>query len=400
MVAVSSHQHVRARGATTDVIFTFAWVTWEAAQRRGMNFSEDRLLLRLFDDSRVSRLLVADTARSRPIKVARDVLSRADPAHAFPATADRARHQPLRWRRDDPVSLRGAQRWVASYERSLRRAARRLAMERPAVITFHPLVAALGDFDWAGPVTYYAMDDWSAHPAKRPWWPLLEMAHAELRRRRQRVCAVSEAILQRIAPEGPAIVVPNGIEPAEWLAPGPAPAWLREARRPVLIYTGSLDSRLDRGWLAKLAAELPEASIHLVGRVLDAEHLGPLDRLPNVSIRPNVGREEIAATVAGADAGLLPHVATQLTEAMSPLKVYEYLAAGLPVAASDLEPVRHLGPRVALASPGGDFTAAVRRALALGRAPEEERQEFIAANSWARRHETILDFALGASPAR
>jgi glycosyltransferase involved in cell wall biosynthesis len=399
MVAVASHRHARARAATTDVIFTFAWVTWEAARRRGMNFSEDRLLLTLLDDARVRRLLVADTARSRPIKLARDLLSHADPADAFPASPDRAHHQPLRWRRDDPLSLRAARRSVAAYERSLRRAARRLGMERPTVITFHPLIAALGDFEWAGPVTYYAMDDWAAHPAKRPWWPLLDTAHDELRRRGRHVCAVSAAILQRIAPEAPSIVVPNGIEPAEWLAPGQAPAWLLEAGGPRLIYIGSLDGRLDRNWLATLATELPQASIHLVGRVLDAEHLAPLDRLPNVTIRPNVGREEIAATVAGADVGLLPHVATPLTEAMSPLKVYEYLAAGLPVAATDLEPVRDLGPRVALACPGGDFTGAVRRALALGRAREDERQEFIAANSWARRHETILDFALGASPA-
>jgi teichuronic acid biosynthesis glycosyltransferase TuaH len=402
MVVASPQTHSpgstsRVPSGTQDVVFTFAWVNWEAAQRRGMNFSEDRLLLRLFADARVRRLIVADTARSAPIKLARDLLERPRGDDGFPTTDARRRVQPLRWRRDDPAGPRAARRWVASYERTLRHAAGRMGMERPTIVTFHPLIAAFGDFAWAGPVTYYAMDDWASHPAKRRWRPLLTAAHAEIGARRRRVVAVSSAILELIRPTGPAIVVPNGIEPTEWTAVNEPPAWMADAPRPRLIYTGSLDGRLDRAWLTTLASALPEASIHLVGRVLDAEHLAALGTLPNVTIHPNVDRAAIAATVAGADLGLLPHVDTPLTRAMSPLKVYEYLAAGLPVAATDLEPVRTLGPRVALAPSGGDFTTAVRTALALGRASEDERQGFIAANSWERRHAQILDFALAPS---
>ena len=80
---------------------------------------------------------------------------------------------------------------------------------------------------------------------------------------------------------------------------------------------------------------------------------------------------------------------------MSPLKLYEYLAAGLPVASVDLPPIRAVGSeRVVLCRKGGDFADAVAEALALGREDEEARREFIAANSWAKRHDELLDFAL------
>jgi hypothetical protein len=49
---------------------------------------------------------------------------------------------------------------------------------------------------------------------------------------------------------------------------------------------------------------------------------------------------------------------------------------------------------VALTEPGGDFSAAARRALDLGPAPEDERRGFIERNSWASRFDTVLDFAL------
>jgi glycosyltransferase involved in cell wall biosynthesis len=96
-----------------------------------------------------------------------------------------------------------------------------------------------------------------------------------------------------------------------------------------------------------------------------------------------------------ADVGLLPHVSSRLTEAMSPLKLMEYLAAGLPVAASDLTPVREVAdPRVVLVPASGDYPREVRAALAMGAASESDRLEFLDANSWRSRHEKVLDLAL------
>jgi teichuronic acid biosynthesis glycosyltransferase TuaH len=375
-----------------DVVFTFSWVTWESAQQRGMNMPEDRLLDTLLDHPGIRRLLVANTARSLPVKLARDL---ARPGRSgFPATPDRRLVQPLRLRRADPVRPDAARRWVATYERCLRRHAARLGLERPAIVTFHPLVAGFGDFAWAGPVTYYGIDQWSAHPAKQPWRAVFDAAHEGMRRRGVRVCAVSPAIVEEIAPTGPSLVAPNGVEPSEWLEPGPPPAWLRDRPGPHLLYTGSLDGRLDERWMAALAAAMPEARVHLVGRVMDAPHIDRLLRHPIVELHANVGRSEVAAIVAGCDAGLLAHVESPLTSAMSPLKVYEYLAAGLPVAATALPPVVGIDPRVVLVEPGGDAVGATRRALALGRAPEAERRRFIRDHAWSRRHEDILAFAL------
>jgi hypothetical protein len=78
---------------------------------------------------------------------------------------------------------------------------------------------------------------------------------------------------------------------------------------------------------------------------------------------------------------------------MSPLKLYEYLAGGVPVAALDLPPIRNVSPRVAIRD---DLTEAIAAALALGRAPEQERLEFAQANSWQHRQDPIVGMALAA----
>jgi len=107
-----------------------------------------------------------------------------------------------------------------------------------------------------------------------------------------------------------------------------------------------------------------------------------------------VPREEITAVLGGADVCLVPHRRTPLTESMSPLKLYEYLAAGRPVAATDLPPVRGIDDRVVLVADGEDFADAVARALELGPAGEDQRQEFLRKHAWRARHERILDLAL------
>ena len=126
--------------------------------------------------------------------------------------------------------------------------------------------------------------------------------------------------------------------------------------------------------------------------VVDTNHRG--DGEPNVHVFPPVDRPDLPGLVAAADVCLVPHVRTPLTEAMSPLKLYEYLAAGRPVAAVDLPPILGVSDRVSLATAGSSFLPAVEEALALGPASEDDRLAFILENDWKRRFELILDVAL------
>jgi teichuronic acid biosynthesis glycosyltransferase TuaH len=381
-----------------DVILALSFSTYGVSAARGFCFPEDRLVQTLLDHRGVARLLVADPFRSLPIMVARDLVAKPR-APAF-ASGERARlHRPARLRRADPVRPRAAARAAAAYERSLRRAADRMGLTRPAVIANHPFVAGFGSFEWAGPVTYYAWDDWRASEAHRRWWPAFEAAFAGIRETGRAVVAVSDAALERVAPIGPGAVVPNGLEPAEWMRPGPAPAWFCRLPRPRLLYVGSLQSRVDVTALRMVAAGLPSASVVLVGPLTEPDHFDELAAMPNVHIWPRVGRADVGGLVASADVCLLAHVRSELTEAMSPLKLYEYLAGGRPVVATDLPPVRGIDDRVLLVPAGGDYVAAVRRALALGSASEAERRAFVAANAWRHRHDEILSVVLRAGDA-
>jgi teichuronic acid biosynthesis glycosyltransferase TuaH len=377
-----------ADGGPRDVIFAFAYATWRTAVSRGMCFSEDRLVETLMAHPRVRRLMVVETPRSLPIKLVKDRLR---PPPAFPSARGVSLYSPVRLRRSDPVGVGALERSFGAWERGVRRAASRRGLERPALITTHPLVPGFADLEWADSVTFYAYDDLAASPPLRRWWPAYEEVYRRTRSRGHRVVAVSEAIIDRIAPSGPHAVVPNGVDPGEWLAPRRPPGWFAELPGPRLLYVGSLDSRVDVNQLVRTARSYPSASMVVVGPMLDEAHFAALGSEPNVLVHGPVARDGIVSLVSAADVCLIPHVRNALTEAMSPLKLYEYLAAGRPVAALDLPPIRNVSSRVVIED---ELVDAVAGALAVGPASEEERRSFAEEHSWRRRQERIVELAL------
>jgi len=378
-----------------DVVFTFTFETWSDAVARGMARPPDRLALTLLDHPDVRRLLVADPPRNVARRLAKRALGRA--GAPFPGDADHRQVQPSTWSRVDPVGIPGLERQGRAYDRALAHAARAHGMHDVAVITASPFAAGYSPFGWAAGATYYARDDWTELPARRPWWPALREAYARLRRDERPVVAVSQAILDRIEPTGPSLVVPNGVEPAEWMGARPAdPAWLADIPHPRALYVGTLDSRLDVPGLLELAARRPDLHVVLLGVVGDEQAIAPLREAANIHVLPPTGRAGLVAAVRNADVCLVSHARTALTEAMSPLKIYEYLAGGAPVLSIDLAPVRGIDHRVLLTGTTAEFADRLDEAFALGPQLEDARLRFVADNSWRSRHERILEVAFQA----
>ena len=312
------------------MVFCFSYLSWQAAADRGWFGTEDRLARGLLVHERVERLLVCDLMRSLPAKLLRDCQMRAAGREAtFPGSSSARLLRPMRLRRDYPTSIDGARRACAALDRALQREARHMGLRKPAVIVANPLLAGFAEFAWAGPVTFFATDDWLAYEPHRRWWPAYAESFARLRARGRRVCAVSSSRARadrahrperrraqrhrsgRVA-RGAGLHAGVGAraaskardrprvgrksrtkardrrqvgreEPHE--GQGSSQGWTQEPRRPLLLYTGSLDSRLDVPALLAIARQLPEARIVLVGPLLAPDHLAPLRAAPNVEIR-------------------------------------------------------------------------------------------------------------------
>lgn len=382
----------RSTSAPRDVVFTFWHETWtDSMQRQFM--TPDRLVQTLLVHEDVGRLLIADPYRMGPTQALRRMQGRR--AHPIPQRSHPTGVvSPLRLRRKDATGTSSLRRAYVEYDRRVGVAATNLGLDRPAIITTNPFYAAYAPFDWSGPVTYYAFDDWAAYDGHSRWWPDYQLAYQEIRRRGHRVCAVTQHLLETLDPTGPGLVAPNGIVPEEWQEPWNVPEWLAALPRPVILYTGAIHSRLDLDAVRQITERFPTGSVVFVGPVAHPEVAVQLSAIPGVHVKAPLSRRLIAGLTRSVDACIMPHRRNQLTESMSPLKVYEYCAAGRPSAATDISPVRNIHDHVVLVSDNKSFADGVQRALDIGPMTEADRQAFIRANSWRGRHDAILRFAL------
>lgn len=154
-------------------------------------------------------------------------------------------------------------------------------------------------------------------------------------------------------------------------------------------YHGAIDAWFDIEAVRTLAEAFPLHTIVLVGgdAVGVKEALG---NCRNVRLTGEVPYAEVARYVATFDVGLLPFTTRPLTCGTNPVKVYEYLAAGVPVAASPLPEMEAFGNCVTIVR-DGDWITAVRDLL---EAPPDVAalQAFAARHTWEHRAEELLDF--------
>jgi glycosyltransferase involved in cell wall biosynthesis len=98
-----------------------------------------------------------------------------------------------------------------------------------------------------------------------------------------------------------------------------------------------------------------------------------------------------------ADVGIIPFKVTPLIESVSPLKLYEYMACGLPVVASRWRELEAINSPARLASSSEEFLRLLHETLArLSDLKKQQFREFACRNSWQARGESVLKIFAGA----
>src|SRR5262249_17384914 len=128
-----------------------------------------------------------------------------------------------------------------------------------------------------------------------------------------------------------------------------------------------------------LADAMPEAHMVLIGRA--NRSLDAIAGAPNIHYLGRRPYEDLPAYCKGMDAALLPFAPGALTAASNPLKLREYLAAGLPVVATDIPEARALAPAIRVAASRPAFIDQVRAALQAP-GPDPARSHAVASESW------------------
>lgn len=229
--------------------------------------------------------------------------------------------------------------------------------------TTAPYVGSLGE----QLSVYYCVDEWSL-------FSYLDRDHIVAAERAlltkvDAVFAVNHALADaKRRVNGATFVSPHGVDHdlfARALDDATAiPGDLAAIPGPRIGFYGTLRDWVDFDLIAHLARSRPQWSLVLIGQQF--ADTSALAGLPNVHLLGQRPHRDLPAYCKGLDVGLIPYRIDTRMEFVNPLKLREYLSAGLPVVSTAVPEVQRYAGMCRIASTPDAFVAAIDAALREG----------------------------------
>ncbi len=170
----------------------------------------------------------------------------------------------------------------------------------------------------------------------------------------------------------------------------PKPVELENIRGPIIGYTGNICQRVDYDLLKLICEAHPDKAVVLVGPRNHWNHTNmDLDAIPNLHFCGAQPLERLPNFLKYFDVGIIPFKKNDLTASIYPLKINEYLAAGLPVVSTNFSTdIASFSAHIWLVNDNTEFSDKIEDAL-LHRDKEEKLNRLRVAekNSWDGRVE-------------
>ncbi|MEW6523732.1 MAG: methyltransferase domain-containing protein [Bacillota bacterium] len=193
---------------------------------------------------------------------------------------------------------------------------------------------------------------------------------------------------------------PNGADYEHFAGSNsPPPPELAHLPRPIIGYHGALAPWLDWELITDMVRQRPGWSFVMVGPPY-AMRPEQLPQAPNLVYTGEKEYAELPAYVRSFDAGVMPFGLDDMTLAVDPIKMYEYLAAGCCVVSTPL-PQAARCPVVQVAEDAAGFIAAIENGLG-DAARKASARSWAESNSWitrARLVQAVLETFLDESAA-
>jgi len=169
----------------------------------------------------------------------------------------------------------------------------------------------------------------------------------------------------------------------------PIPHDMEGISGPIIGYIGVVATWCDLELIEKMADHYPQYNFVMIG---------PLYNVDSVPQRPNLHwlgykpYEQLAAYEQMFDAGIIPFRSSNMINSVNPIKMWEYMAAGLPIITTSIPEAQKYSDFVFYSATDAEFISNIQRALEED-TPDKKltRIDLARQNSWITRAQTIID---------
>lgn len=166
-------------------------------------------------------------------------------------------------------------------------------------------------------------------------------------------------------------------------------------KKPIIGYYGAIASWFDYEIIKELAQKRPDYNIVLFGIKYDATFdKSNLDKYTNIYFLGSKGYNELPYYAKYFSVCTIPFLINEITQATSPLKLFEYMALEKPIVTTDMKECRKY-KSVMIAKNSKDFINLIDKAIALNSKDNKEYFETLKKealeNTWEAKAKTIIN---------
>ncbi|MDP3149542.1 MAG: glycosyltransferase [Ignavibacteria bacterium] len=195
--------------------------------------------------------------------------------------------------------------------------------------------------------------------------------------------SVSKPLLEtRVPKSGVNNFLPQGVEVEHFSKVNVKNAEkLSDIKKPIIGFFGLISEWVNIEILSSLAKTFPNCSIVLIGDA--AVEVSQLRKYSNIYLLGKVPYTELPSYASNFDVGIIPFKINELTAAVNPLKLIEYLALGLPVVTTPMCEVEKFKEYIYIANDSIEFNNMVALAIKNDTMEMKEKRKKIVLNySW------------------
>jgi len=262
-------------------------------------------------------------------------------------------------------------------------------VKRPIIWTYNPTLSSLLKGIPNECIVYHCVDRLQASPHISA--TVIDEGEKQLSRISSLCFATSEALHDDMKRLFPRVVYEPNVCDRDLFEmarqPLPEPQEMASIPHPRILFVGALsDYKVDYELLEYVARKRAEYQWILIGQEGEGQpDSSCAPRLPNIHILGPRAHGMLPYYMKQCDVAALPVPRNAYTDAMFPMKFFEYLAAGLPVVATTIPALNKFKSLFFTACDKAEFVEQLDRVISGERRPEREIQDVCASHSWHAR---------------
>ncbi|MBU1203173.1 glycosyltransferase [Patescibacteria group bacterium] len=261
--------------------------------------------------------------------------------------------------------------------------------------SYYPFIAPHWDNFGQKLTVFDAVDNWLLHSSYNKYTDKLKKSYETIKDSADLIFVVSKNLTNFFDDQPNVYWMPNGVDIKHYNKKfALINRDIADIKKPIIGYLGVIQDKVDLDLVKYLAEHNRDKSVVLVGPVWAEQESkkAELEKEENIFFLGYKKYSDAPIYIQQFDVGIIPHKTAGFSASTNPMKMYEYLACGKPVVATENIGTENVQEIISTAKDYADFNQKMNDELSSDNAEKQAvRQEFVKKFSWFNTVSKMLD---------